>query len=212
MLVSSHLSIQLGTLGQVRGKAVFLRRFPWTELPANITTPLPGIDVSPTYWADNDPSFIINYAPGHAAHIEDYYNIQGEVGIEVKVDAKINATTTNIGSAVANFNSPDDAGAFWISFASAAGYIDDVETIWPKVSRPCMQLYFERYLTENSALQTLAEGDDDSVGVNRKLYTYLQQLGSTTKGAAGQKRLGAIFLDFFASVDDLVPQIIRLNF
>jgi hypothetical protein len=116
----------------VRGKAVLLRRFDWSAL-TNATN-LPGIDVSPPYWLDNDPSFVINYSPGHSALIEDYYEVPDSGGLEGTVNLKINATTAHIKNAVQNYGAPTDSGGFWISFASAAGFNGDTETIFPKVS------------------------------------------------------------------------------
>lgn len=115
----------------MRGKAVLLRRFDWDALTN--TTNLPGIDVSPSHWLDNDPSFVINYSQDHSALIEDYYEVPDSGGLEGTVNLKINATTDHIKDAVQNYGAPTDSGGFWISFASAAGYNGDAETIFPKV-------------------------------------------------------------------------------
>lgn len=96
-------------------------------------TDLPGIDLSPSHWLDNDASFIINYSENHSALIEDYYNVPDDGGLEETVDRKVNATTAHIAKAVQNYDTPGDSGSFWISFASAAGFNGDTETIFPKV-------------------------------------------------------------------------------
>jgi len=98
-------------------------------------TDLPGIDLPPSQWLDNDPNFTINYSQNHTALIEDYYDVPDSGGLEGTVKLKLNATTAHIGNAVQNYNTLNDSGAFWITFASASGSnSDDTETIFPKVS------------------------------------------------------------------------------
>jgi len=97
-------------------------------------TDLPGIDLPPSQWLDNDPNFTINYSQNHSALIEDYYHLPDSGGLEGTVKLKVNATTVHIGNAVQNYNTLNDSGAFWITFASASGSnSDDIQTIFPKV-------------------------------------------------------------------------------
>ena len=56
--------------------------------------------------------------------------------------------------------------------------------------------------------QTLAAGDGSTEGVNQKLYEWLWELPPK---ASTKRRVGAVLLDFYESVDDLVPKILRLN-
>ncbi|KAF8315000.1 PLC-like phosphodiesterase, partial [Clavulina sp. PMI_390] len=192
----SQLSGELGTLGQVRGKFVLIRRFDWTGLPSTETS-LPGINLAPANWADNGLSFIVNYAPKHVANIEDFYRVPDDEGLQGVVQRKYDATTEHIATAVRSFSAKTDKGAFWITFASAAGFNDQGETIYPKPT---------------------ALGDGSTEGVDQGLYKWLQDLSASETSAETQqasgpnKRAGVILLDFFASVEDLVPSIIRLNF
>lgn len=91
----------------------------------------PGINLSEN-WSDNDGDFVIQYNPtaGLKAPIEDLYMIDGDASTTHKVDEKIRITTGHITKATQN---TADTGAFFISFASGAGYRSLNETVTPKV-------------------------------------------------------------------------------
>jgi 1-phosphatidylinositol phosphodiesterase len=71
-------------------------------------------------WVDNDPDFVIDYAPAaqKAAFIEDLYQLNGDnVPLATKVQAKFDAFTSH----VKNANSSTNATQLFVSFASGFG-------------------------------------------------------------------------------------------
>lgn len=174
---------QLGTLGQARGKITVLRRFDLSFLPTSYSESLPGLHFSPTQWTANSPYIELVYNPAQqlTAYIEDFYEIEADVGTSaaVNIQWKYNATTAHLTKAINEH--PDSL--FW-TFASS-----EHNTNTPPD--------FPRTMALGNGTNLTPDG-----GVNHKLLSFLRQ----SKG----KRLGIVMLDFYNQPDDLVDAILDL--
>lgn len=193
---------------------VLLRRFTWSGLPTNLT--FPGIDLSSGF-ADNDPDFVITYntAQNLTAHIEDLYELDGDATAASKIGKKFAAVKAHIDKAIKGATPPGDSGTFWMTFASAGGFQNGIETVNPKV-RVSVALWCVDVQLNVCFAQVFAEGDGHTkIGMNAKLSAYLKSLREeATCHYPGEKRsvrVGGILLDFYGSVGSLVQDIISEN-
>ncbi|KAG0149681.1 hypothetical protein CROQUDRAFT_653239 [Cronartium quercuum f. sp. fusiforme G11] len=133
----------LGSLGEARGKLIFVQRIEWDS-------PLLGIALPPSQFHDNDPEFslVYNERTGGTAYIEDFYNIIPKPSsFTSKVDQKLKAILCNLKNAAG----PDHADQLYISFASG-GALKNNPPITP---------------------QMLAVGKNGIAGVNTNLAKYI---------------------------------------
>ncbi|KAH9814742.1 PLC-like phosphodiesterase [Melampsora americana] len=132
----------LGTLGEARGKLVFLQRI-------QMDTPMLGIALPPSQFNDNDPAFalVYNERTGATAYIEDFYNILPNPStFEDKVAWKLEITVENLIRA----SGPKHSDQLFISFASG-GALRNTPPVTP---------------------QMLAVGANNTAGVNSGLIEY----------------------------------------
>lgn len=135
----------LGTLGEARGKLVFLQRIQWDS-------PMLGIALPPSQFNDNDPAFalVYNERTGATVYIEDFYNILPNPStFEDKVSWKLEITVENLIRA----SGPKHSDQLFISFASG-GALRNTPPVTP---------------------QMLAVGSNGTAGVNSGLTEYLSQ-------------------------------------
>lgn len=192
----------LGTLGDVRGKIVLLKRFDLDLLPAQTRDKLPGVQFSPKDWTVNSPSIklIYNSSPGKrtrnedgVAYIEDYYRPltvpSSELSLADNIAIKYNATEANLLRA-AGMSDRDSHpnGLFW-TFTSATNIKQDAArdvSITPEM---------------------IAMGNDAKgiSGMNQRLLELLDD--DEMKG----KRLGLIMFDFLELPGDLITSFLSLR-
>lgn len=126
---------QVGTLGQARGKITLLNRLAYDSLVPTSSFPKSalGVHLPPALWTDNSPtpfSIPYNNATNASAFIEDYYEIQGAVGVDSRVGGKYVAVEEHLIMAANATGS--EATELYITFSSAE---DDADSppVTPKV-------------------------------------------------------------------------------
>lgn len=69
--LTQHVSYQLGTLGEARGKLTLLQRFSWAQLPSSLDKRF-GILLDSNHWTDNGKNIELTYNSGknQVAYIE----------------------------------------------------------------------------------------------------------------------------------------------
>ncbi|EJT97921.1 PLC-like phosphodiesterase [Dacryopinax primogenitus] len=178
----SPIKDRFGTLGDIRGKIVLLRRFTLDLLPASAEATIPGVHFPPSNWTDNSPNItlIYNLQTNGIAYIEDYYEIglPNGAGAALNIQWKFNATTAHLEMAASE---QWKDSLFW-SFASSEHDTD--------VPSP-----------ETPIIQALGNGTDVP-GVNQKLLPWLE----ARKGS----RWGIVMLDFFGNIPGLVKAVIGI--
>lgn len=141
----------IGTLGESRGKLVFLQRFSWDKLPSADDKRF-GINLPGDAWTDNgrDITIIYNNELDQKAFIEDFYEMDLDSGssTDAFVSEKFNATTAHLKKA-----SSSELEQLWITFAS--GYADYSNTDHPITP------------------EVMALGDDTAWGMNQRLLLWL---------------------------------------
>ncbi|KAI1820981.1 PLC-like phosphodiesterase [Xylaria intraflava] len=193
----------LGTLGEVRGKAVLLRRFDLDKLPPACEAALPGLHLSPGKWADNSRAFELVYNPadGAAAFIEDYYYPAGHDSVEGNVRAKFEAVAAHLAKAA--------SGGFeslFVTFSSGT-HVDALPPVYPEVM----------------ALGTGDRDEDGDEKGKRKGKGKGKGWKGKKKGIAGVnarllelllvlrgRRLGVVVMDFFEEPGDLVGALLGI--
>ncbi|KAF7311951.1 PLC-like phosphodiesterase [Mycena indigotica] len=172
-----NLGATIPTLGTVRGKIQLVRRY------SSTTSPETSIGIAATGWQDNVPTFNITL-PNGAFVIEDRYNYDGVVGLDLVVTNKTSYLLTSL----VNAQNDNTNSNWYISFSSASN-------------------------TPFNEPETLAVGGIAIVppgfvdGVNSRLFTYLYSL------LGGTRRVGTIMMDFVDTPDGggLPELIISLN-
>ncbi|KAL8644623.1 MAG: hypothetical protein Q9210_007160 [Variospora velana] len=177
---------ELGTLGEVRGKIILLRRFDLDLLETSYESTVPGIHFSPERWQDNGASITIIYNEDRVnssgdgtAHIEDYYGPETlpSSSLQENIDIKLGAVQSHLNQA-ANGEQPD---ALYWGFASGKNVRDDV-AVTPAL---------------------VAQGREGVRGVNNHLLDYFT-------GKEG-KRFGIVMFDFINKPEELIPLFLSLN-
>ena len=71
LILYLHTYIQLGTLGEARGKLTLIQRFDYDLLPSHLTQRI-GIHLGPTQWTDNGKAIehTYNVKDGQVAYIQ----------------------------------------------------------------------------------------------------------------------------------------------
>ena len=175
---------ELGTLGNARGKIVLLKRFELDKLPSIHGAMLPGIDLSPGKWPDNQPGFelVYNTDKGLAAYIEDYYepnDLPEGANASVNIAKKLDVVTAHLRKAAV-----EKQDSLFITFASAE-HVDNEPPVFPET-------------------MALGNGTDHTPlgGVNQQLVPVLKEL-------RGQ-RLGVVVVDFWDEPKGLIRDILGL--
>ncbi|KAI4278760.1 MAG: hypothetical protein L6R35_006077 [Caloplaca aegaea] len=177
---------ELGTLGEVRGKIILLRRFDLDLLETSYESTVPGIHFSPERWQDNGASITIIYNEDRVnssgdgtAHIEDYYGPETlpSSSLQENIDIILGAVQSHLNQA-ANGEQPD---ALYWSFASGKNVRHDV-AVTPAL---------------------VAQGREGVRGVNNHLLDYFT-------GKEG-KRFGIVMFDFINKPEELIPLFLSLN-
>ncbi|CEJ93627.1 hypothetical protein VHEMI09205 [[Torrubiella] hemipterigena] len=174
---------RLGTLGEVRGKIVLMKRFDIEFLAASQDIEIPGLHLSPSRWTDNGANItlIYNDTTGATAYIEDNYEV-GDPATNVtaadNIDIKVKASVSHLNFAT-NGNAPDD---LFITFLSSEHLFND-----PSMTPRAMAL-------------GIGNGSTPKGGVNQQVNEYLE----TKKG----KRLGIVVADFFDEPSNLIENIL----
>jgi 1-phosphatidylinositol phosphodiesterase len=167
-----NVSTTMPQLGDIRGKIQLVRRYVGTI----------GIDA--TSWPDNVPTFNISL-PNGALVVEDRYDYDGVVGLDLVVTNKTNYVLTSLGAAQTDTNNAN----WYISFSSASN-------------------------TPFNNPETLAVGGTTAIppfpfvdGVNQRLYTYIYSL------LGGRHKVGTVLMDFVDTPDGggLVEAMVSLN-
>jgi len=119
---------ELGTLGDVIGKIVLLRRFDLDLLETSYESTVPGIHFSPERWEDNRASITVIYNEDRingsgdgTAHIEDHYGPETlpSSSLQENIDVKLDAVQSHL----TNSEQPDPL--YW-GFASGKNVQHDV--------------------------------------------------------------------------------------
>ncbi|KAB5570578.1 PLC-like phosphodiesterase [Coniochaeta sp. 2T2.1] len=175
---------ELGTLGAARGKVVLLKRFELDKLPASYGAALPGIDLSPGKWPDNQPGFelVYNADKGLAAFIEDYYepnDLPKGANASVNIARKLDVVTAHLRKAAG-----ERQDSLFITFASAE-HVDNEPPVFPEI-------------------MALGNGTADTPlgGVNQQLVPVLKEL----KG----KRLGVVVVDYWDEPVGLIREVLGI--
>ncbi|MBW0481457.1 hypothetical protein O181_021172 [Austropuccinia psidii MF-1] len=160
----------LGTLGQARGKIIFIQRIDWDLIRADPLTFRPiGIPLPPSQFHVNDPNFSILYnsLSNSSAFIEDFYDIvPNPTSIQNKIGLKFQAVKEHL--LLANESQPRVRDQLFITFASGEA-LRNQPPVTPKM---------------------LASGVAGLEGVNAKLKKLL-------KKKFQQQRLGIVVLDWY---------------
>lgn len=184
---------ELGTVGESRGKLIFIQRIDWTHIRTNPTYSAIGIPLPPSSFNDNDANFTITYnnATRAKVFVEDYYNIQqNPSSVKNKVDQKIQAVLDHLSMA----NGREDASDGLFLTFSSGGALLNVPPVTPQI---------------------LALGTPLVRGVNTRLKEAIQSdiLNSQGQGAGQRegrrKRLGIVVLDWYYQTPGLVESIIE---
>ncbi|WWD20947.1 hypothetical protein CI109_105425 [Kwoniella shandongensis] len=123
--ITTTTSLSSKPLSTLRGKIAILRRFSVDTLPSSRQAL--GLDLS-NGWNDNDPDFSLAYSstPAEVAHIEDYYEVGGPIGVYPHVTSKYNVTTSHIAKAATK----GEGEGLYITFASGE---QDYQLIVPRI-------------------------------------------------------------------------------
>ena len=177
---------ELGTLGEMRGKIILLRRFDLDLLQEIHESTIPGIHLSPKLWQDNAASIKIAYNNDRvngdgegAAYIEDYYGPETSPSssLQENIAIKFDAVQSHLDAAA----SDDHPNGFCWGFASGKNVRHDTAVTPALVARGC----------------------EDVDGVNRRLLEYF--------GDKQGKRFGIVMFDFVNDPDELIPLFLSLR-
>lgn len=170
----------LGTLNTTRGKITLLNRLDLSLLDPKNSSSI-GIPFPPSVWADNNANFTIktNASTGTVAYIEDYYEV-GKGGYRNLTGKVAAKLNATVSHLMLSTNTTKSSASAQSLFITFASAQRDVEGLTP---------------------QLLALGNKTVNGVNQDLLPFLKK--------NAEKRMGLLFLDWYANVTDLVPTIVE---
>lgn len=189
---------ELSTLGECRGKMIFIQRIDWDQVRADPNLQPLGIPLPPPVFLDNHPNFEIIYnnnivsntTGAGKAYVEDYYNIlPNPTSVQNKVSQKVDAVLKHLHLAATSSgeqNSHPDG--LFITFTSG-GALLNTPPVTPK---------------------TLALGTQTIRGVNQQLFEALVQEQLLSQDRS-KSRLGIVILDWYFHTPGLVESIIGLH-
>jgi len=184
---------KLGTLGQARGKMIFIQRIDWDEVRgAEGYAPI-GIALPPRQFKVNSKNFTIEYNKEEhmRAFVEDFYNIlPNPTSVEKKFALKFAAVQAHL--ELAARANPETVDQLFITFASG-GALLNIPPVTPKML----------------AIGT-GEGESLRNAVNGRIAQLIQDMG-----AGGNpdewKRLGILIFDWYHQLPGLIPSVISQN-
>lgn len=118
---------KLGTLGEVKGKIILLRRFDLDLLETSYESTVPSIHFSPERWQDNGASITIIYNEDRinssgdgTAHIKDYYGPETfpSSSLQENIDIKLGTIQLHLNQAA---NSKQSDTLYWNENLYVAG-------------------------------------------------------------------------------------------
>ncbi|KAK7743164.1 hypothetical protein SLS53_004249 [Cytospora paraplurivora] len=191
-------------LGDVRGKAVLLRRY-YGDPDVEPTERL-GLDLEK--WLDDNPNFAIETATGVRIKLQDKWKYAQRCGLDELVSSKQGFVRDMIERATGTLkdDSEEDGGAsepeetWFINFCSAVGdpaeHGEIAEAKWIAVGAHTDMHFFGKWVE----------------GMNVRTRDYLRELDGGA-GWGGTKRLGVVNLDYPELPDDsdLVARLIETN-
>ncbi|PSR78542.1 PLC-like phosphodiesterase [Coniella lustricola] len=201
-----HTAPVTARLGEVRGKAVLLRRYDGD--PAVEPTERIGLDLA--QWLDDNPDFTITTPTGVRVHLQDKWKYATRCELNDLVASKQDHVRKMMARAAGserpetdddNDNDNDDVDSdqtWFINFCSAVGdpveHGEVAEAKWIAVGAHSDLHFFGKWVE----------------GMNVRTRDYLRTLA----GAKGKKRLGVVNLDYpeLPEDSDLVARLIESNF
>lgn len=186
---------KLGTLGQARGKMIFVQRIDWNEVRgADGYAPI-GIALPPGQFEVNSKNFTIEYNREEhmRAFVEDFYNIlPNPTSVEEKFALKFAAVQAHLGLAARA--DPQTVDQLFITFASG-GALLNIPPVTPKML----------------AIGT-GEGESLRNAVNERIARLIQEeyTGGVDNGEE-RKRLGILIFDWYHQVPSLILSVISQN-
>lgn len=195
-------------LGDVRGKAVLLRRY-YGDTDINPTERM-GLDLEE--WEQDNPDFTIVTPSGVRVRLQDKWKYSKRSGLEELVTSKLGHVRRMMELAAGTLADGDGEGdeegqssepekTWYINFCSAVGepveHGEVAEAKWIAVGAHSNLHFFGRWIE----------------GVNVRTRDYLRELDEGA-GRGGTRRLGVINLDYpeLPEDSDLVARLIETNF
>lgn len=194
-------------LGDVRGKAVLLRRY-YGDTDVEPTERM-GIDLEK--WLDDNPDFTIVTANGVKIRLQDKWKYAERCALDELVSSKQSFVQDMMGRATGTLEDPDEEedgkgpsepeGTWFINFCSAVGdpveHGEVAEAKWIAVGAHGNLHFFGKWIE----------------GTNVRTRDYLRGLDEGA-GRGGTKRLGVVNLDYpeLPEDSDLVARLIETNF
>lgn len=192
-------------LGDVRGKAVLLRRYRGD--PGVEPTERMGLDLSE--WEDDSPDFRIVTANGVRVRLQDKWKYATRCQLDELVTSKQTFVQDMIMRALGTLKDPDEEDdsasepeeTWFINFCSAVGdpveHGEVAEAKWIAVGAHSDMHFFGKWIE----------------GMNVRIRDYLRKLDDGA-GRGGTKRLGVVNLDYpeLPEDSDLVARLIETNF
>ena len=182
------VSPNTATLGQARGKAVLLRRYP---APPHLSTPKHiGLDL--TQWKQNNPAFNIHTPTGIPVTIQDKWQYTEQIPLSALIDSKFSFVTAMLDIASSNKNPRH----WYLNFSSAVGD-----------PRQHGELAESRWIAVGA--RSGGVGGEYVKGVNVRLREGYEGLGT-----AGRKRFGIVAMDYpeLPKESDLIARLVETNF
>lgn len=193
---------KLGTLGESRGKLIFIQRIDWEHIRNDKSLKPIGIPLPPSKFNENDPSFTITYNNqdgSNQVYVEDFFNLlPNPTPVQKKIEMKFDAIKNHFKLATSVDDQNVDSSlsnSLFITFTSG-GALGNIPPVTPKLL----------------AIGT-GEGKSLENSVNGKVLNLIQEQykNNTSQERLENVRLGIVIFDWYHQLPTLIHELISLN-